>query len=69
VRRVVHQRHIFRFTDLAHLAAYLVTTPKYQLPAEIAADPRQLAAAMRSRLGERTVTTTSTVTYVEGIRT
>lgn len=67
VRRVVHQRHIFRFTDLAHLAGYLATTPKYQLPAE-AADPQALAALLRSRLGERTVTATSTVTYVEAVR-
>lgn len=68
VRRVVHQRHIFRFTDLAHLAAYLATTPKYQLPAEIAADPQGLAAALGSRPGQRTVTATSTVTYVEAVR-
>jgi ubiquinone/menaquinone biosynthesis C-methylase UbiE len=68
VRRVVHQRHIFRFTDLAHLAAYLATTPKYQLSAEIAAAPKELAAVLRCRLGERTVTTTSTVTYVEAVR-
>jgi ubiquinone/menaquinone biosynthesis C-methylase UbiE len=68
VRRVVHQRHIFRFNDLAHLAAYLVTNPKYQLPAEIAADPKELAAALWCRVGERTVTATSTVTYVEAIR-
>lgn len=67
VRRVVHQRHIFRFTDLAHLAAYLVTTPKYQLPTEAAA-PQALAALLWSRLGERTVTTTSTVTYLEADR-
>jgi SAM-dependent methyltransferase len=68
VRRVVHQRHIFRFTNLAHLAAYLATNPKYQLPAEIAAEPQELAAALRCRVGERTVTATSTVTYAEAIR-
>ena len=68
VRRVVHQRHIFRFTDLVHLADYLATTPKYHLPAEIATDPQELAAALGRRLGERTITTTSTVTYVEAVR-
>ena len=68
VRRVIHQRHIFRFTNLAHLAAYLATNPKYQLPAEIAAAPQELAAALRRRVGERTVTATSTVTYVEAFR-
>lgn len=68
VRRVVHQRHIFRFTDLAHLAGYLATTPKCQLPAEIVANPEELAATLRRRLGERTVTATSTVTYVEAVR-
>jgi ubiquinone/menaquinone biosynthesis C-methylase UbiE len=68
VRRVVHQRHIFRFTDLAHLAGYLATTPKYHLPAEIATDPQELAAALGRRLGKRTVTTSSTVTYVEAVR-
>lgn len=67
VRRVVHQRHIFRFTNLAHLAGYLATSPKYQLPTA-AADPQALGALLRSRLGERTVTTTSTVTYVEAVR-
>lgn len=68
VRRVIHQRHAFRFTDPAHLAAYLATTPKYRLPAEIAADPRELAAILRRWLGKETVTATSIVTYVEAIR-
>jgi ubiquinone/menaquinone biosynthesis C-methylase UbiE len=68
VRRVVHQRHIFHFTDSAHLAAYLTTTPKYQLPAALTADPQELATVLRCRMGEETVTTTSTVTYVEAIR-
>lgn len=68
VRRVVHQRHIFRFNNVAHLAAYLVTTPKYQLPADLVANPHELAAAFRRRLGERTITATSVVTYVEGVR-
>lgn len=68
VRRLIHQRHMFRFTDLFHLATYLATTPKYQMPTEIAADPLELSAALRRRLGEQIVTASSTVTYVEAAR-
>lgn len=63
-RTRVDQRHVFRFADFAHLAAYAVTSPKYQLPPALAADPPQLADALRSHLPDQPVTTTSIVTYL-----
>jgi SAM-dependent methyltransferase len=58
------EHHTFRFTDLDHLAAYLVTTPKYRLPAQLGDDARALAAALRARVPDHPLTTTSTITYV-----
>jgi SAM-dependent methyltransferase len=58
------QRHVFRFTTFDHLATYAVTCPKYQLPPTLAADPSQLAAALRAHLPEQPVITSSTVTYL-----
>src|SRR5260370_23765145 len=34
VQRVIHHGHRFTFTNLAHAAEYLATSPKYQLPAQ-----------------------------------
>lgn len=62
------QRHTFRFEDFDHLAAYLTTSPKYQLPAGLRDEPTHLAQALRSRVPERPLITTSTVTYVVGTR-
>jgi ubiquinone/menaquinone biosynthesis C-methylase UbiE/aminoglycoside phosphotransferase (APT) family kinase protein len=64
VERVIHHSHRFTFENLAHAAEYLATSPKYQLPAQTAADPAALTAALRERLADRPVTATSTVTYL-----
>lgn len=65
---VRHDRHQFRFQDLAHLAEYLATTPKYVLAPSLQAAPERLAAELRHRLPDRPVEATSTVTYVLGRR-
>ncbi len=62
--QVTHQHHVFRFTGLDHLAAYLTTSPKYQLPDHLTGDTGALAAALRRRLPDEPITTTSTVTYI-----
>jgi len=64
VRRIVHHQHRFRFADLGHTAEYLATSPKYHLPEGLRDDHAALARALRARLPDRAVTTTSTVTYV-----
>jgi len=68
VQRVVHETHRFRFADLAHVAEYLSTAPKYALPDQVRADPAALAAALKGRLPDRPLTTNSTVTYVVATR-
>ena len=64
IQRVTHHPHRFVFTDLACAAEYLATSPKYNLPACLAADPEAIAAALRERLPDGPVTATSTVSYV-----
>nr|MDT0664508.1 class I SAM-dependent methyltransferase [Micromonospora sp. DSM 115978] len=67
VAEVIHERHVFRVTDHTHLAAYLATSPKYQMGAATG-DPSAIAAILHAR-GPRTPTeTTSTVTYALVIR-
>jgi hypothetical protein len=68
LHRRLDQRHIFQFGDADHLAEYVVTCPKYQLPPELTGDPAALAAALRTRLPDTAVTTTSTVTYLVAAR-
>ncbi len=68
VQRVIHHAHRFTFADLAHAAEYLATSPKYQLPAQVAADAAALTAVLRERLPDHRVTTTSTVTYLTATR-
>jgi ubiquinone/menaquinone biosynthesis C-methylase UbiE len=58
VQRVIHHAHRFAFATLAHAAEYLATSPKYDLPLSLAADPAALAAALRERLPDRPVTAT-----------
>jgi SAM-dependent methyltransferase len=57
-----HQRHAFAFEDADHLAAYLMTSPRYTLPGDAAV----LTAMLRERVPAWPVTTTSTVTYLVG---
>jgi SAM-dependent methyltransferase len=64
VVHVEHEEHRFAFTDLNHVAAYLATTPKYELPPTMATDPKAIATALRAGVADRLVTATSTVTYV-----
>ena len=64
VRRILHEKHRFRFEEFTHLAEYLATSPKYVLPEQIRGKPAKLAAALRRSLAEGPVTTTSTVTYL-----
>ena len=64
VQRIIHENHRFTFADLARTAEYLATTPKYDLPTHLAADPAAIAAALREHLPDGPVTTTSILTYV-----
>jgi SAM-dependent methyltransferase len=62
VQRVVAQRHVFRFTGIDHLAAYVATSPKYRLPTQRTG--AELAEELRRRIPDKPITTSSTVTYV-----
>lgn len=64
VRCRLDQQHTFRFERHDHLAEYLVTCPKYQFPADVAHNAEKLANALRDRIPDEPVTTTSTVTYL-----
>jgi ubiquinone/menaquinone biosynthesis C-methylase UbiE len=64
VQRVMHHAHRFTFSGLADAAKYLATSPKYRLPAAVAGDPAAITGALRARLRDGPVTTTSTVSYV-----
>lgn len=64
VQAVLHDRHVFRFRDAPHLAEYLITVPKYQLPEPVRTVPGALAAELRRRRGDGPVTTTSTITCI-----
>lgn len=68
VQQVIHHAHRFAFASLDCAAEYLATSPKYNLPAALAADPAALAAALRRRLPDGPVTATSTVSYVTAAR-
>lgn len=68
ITQILHEQHEFRFPDLEHLAAYAATSPTYHLPANLAADPRALAAELRRRVPDRPLTATSTVTYLTATR-
>jgi SAM-dependent methyltransferase len=68
VRRVEHQRHVFRFDAVDNLAAYLATTPTYQIDARVAGNPDRLARALTASWAGGPVTATSTVTYIVAAR-
>ncbi len=68
VEQIVHQQHVFRFTGLDHLATYVVTSPKYQLPEHLTGEAASLAEELRRRIPDHPVTTTSTVTYLTAAR-
>lgn len=64
VLHVEHEEHCFRFTDLAHVAAYLATNPKYHLPPGLSGDAEAISEALRLRLPDVPVAASSVVTYV-----
>lgn len=64
---VIHERHRFRFTDHTRLAAYLATSPKYQMGAATG-DPSAIAGALHARAADTPTETTSTVSYAVTIR-
>lgn len=64
VVEVRHELHRFRYTDPGHLAAYLSTHPKYQLPDTTAADLPGLARRLGAAMAGRPLIVTSTVTFV-----
>jgi ubiquinone/menaquinone biosynthesis C-methylase UbiE len=68
IEQVISDAHEFVFSGLAQAAEYLVTSPKYQLPAAVATDPAALSTALRQRLPDGPVAATSTVTYITARR-
>jgi SAM-dependent methyltransferase len=64
VLHVVHEPHTFCFTDLDDLAEYMITTPKYALPAQLTGNSAALARELRIVVPDDCVTMTSTITYV-----
>lgn len=69
VEQLIHETHHFRFTDLAHAARYLTTSPKYQLPVETRGSPDALARALAAAVPDRPVHATSTISYAVARRT
>ena len=68
VEQVIHEQHRFRFQGLDHVAEYLATSPKYDLPIELAGNSTALVAALRAVVPDRPLTLTSTVTLVVASR-
>lgn len=64
VREVHHETHRFRFRDLAHVADYLATSPKYRLPPGVAGNPDALAERLRRTLSDGAFETASVVSYL-----
>lgn len=64
VEQLIHQQHVFHFTGLDHLAAYVATSPKYRLPEHLTGAAAALAAQLRRRVPDRPLTATSTITYL-----
>ncbi|MGH3801081.1 MAG: class I SAM-dependent methyltransferase [Pseudonocardiaceae bacterium] len=68
VEQVVRQRHVFRFDGLNHLATYVATSPKYQLPEHLAGNAAALTEELRRRIPDEPVTATSTISYVVAVK-
>jgi ubiquinone/menaquinone biosynthesis C-methylase UbiE len=68
VREVIHETHRFVFPALSDAAGYLSTSPKYDLPRNLAGNAAALAEALRQRVADEPITTTSVVTYLSAIR-
>jgi SAM-dependent methyltransferase len=67
VRSVIHHKHVFLFTDLALLAQYICTAPRYQ-PGALSHDVGAIANVLHRWASTRAITLTSTVTYVLAAR-
>lgn len=61
---VRHELHRFRYTDPQHLAAYLSTLPKYQIPDTTAVDLPGLARRLGAAMAGKPLTMTSTITFI-----
>jgi SAM-dependent methyltransferase len=64
VCRVEHEQHRFRFTGLRHVAEYLATNPKYQMPPTLQGQKGAIEAALIAAVPDQLVDTDSTVTFV-----
>jgi ubiquinone/menaquinone biosynthesis C-methylase UbiE len=64
VCHVEHEQHRFTFTSLRHVAEYLATSPKYQMPAVLLGRADAIAAALTAAVPDEPLETESTVTYV-----
>ncbi|MFL6124239.1 class I SAM-dependent methyltransferase [Actinophytocola sp.] len=64
VCHVEHEPHRFIFTSLRHVAEYLATSPKYQMPAVLLGRADAIAAALTAAVPDEPLETESTVTYV-----
>ncbi|MFD9791364.1 class I SAM-dependent methyltransferase [Streptomyces sp. NPDC059070] len=64
ITTVEHEIHRFRFRDLTHAAAYLATSPKYQLPPGLTGNAAALAHRLRQALPDQPVETASMVSYL-----
>lgn len=64
VCHVEHEPHRFTFTSLRHVAEYLATSPKYQMPAVLLGGADALEAELTAAVPDEPVETESTVTYV-----
>lgn len=65
VARVDHHVHEFHFADAMHVTRYVTTNPKYVLPTW---NEQDIAARLRVVLGDRGLSTSSTVSYVVAVR-
>lgn len=68
VTAVEHEAHRFRFRDLAHAAAYLATSPKYQMPDDLAGNADAITDHLRRSLTDGPVETASVVSYLTATR-
>ncbi|MGW4463008.1 class I SAM-dependent methyltransferase [Micromonospora sp. NPDC004704] len=66
VLNVIHDEHVFRFVDATHLAAYLATTPKYQMA--MTGGSQSLAVELQRRLPPPPYIARSTVSYALVVR-
>lgn len=64
VCHVEHEQHRFTFTSLRHVAEYLATSPKYQMPAALLGRADAIQTALTAAVPDEPLETESTVTYV-----